>query len=63
MIEEPVLLLIWSCPKILFTCWDVLGRTFFFSKVACGLFRLIQHLDGSGGKVDLSGSFSLYRSV
>ena len=38
MIEEPVFLLIWSCPKILFTSWDVLGRTFFFSKVACGFF-------------------------
>lgn len=32
MIEEPVLLLIWSCPKILFTCWDVLGRERFPSQ-------------------------------
>ena len=32
MIEEPVLLLTWSCPKILFTCWDVLGRERFSSQ-------------------------------
>ena len=32
MTEEPVLLLIWSCPKIPFTCWDVLGRERFSSQ-------------------------------
>ena len=31
MIEEPVFLLIWSCPKILFTCWGTMAEGESFS--------------------------------